>query len=102
LRRRRKIADSHILDHHAREGSAGPSENLLSEGLGSENPQSSGGGRYYLSSNASPAASFNLEKKLQACEPSSLEGAQCQKHLYQKNRISLRHLQLIAASRATE
>lgn len=38
-----------------------PSENLLFEGLDSASPRSSqtGGGRYHLSPNAAPAASFN-------------------------------------------
>ncbi|GEM_PF-4573977 len=56
------------------EGSPGSSENLLSEGLGSENPRSSqtGGGRYHLSSNAAPAASFNPQNEI--------AGFRCPKH----------------------
>lgn len=56
----RRITDCHVFDHASAEKDLpGPSESLLSEGLGFHQ---SSGDRHHLSSNAALAASFNLKE----------------------------------------
>src|SRR5450759_4163939 len=74
---------------------------LLSEGLGFENPQSSQTGACYgdLSLIAAPAASFNLQMKLQGLEFSSSQSLQSQIRPHPENRLPINRLE--ACSRTT-